>query len=335
MVEGKVRRGLRPKHHKIHVLGSINVDFVVAVPALPQAGETVVGGRLVTAPGGKGANQAVAAARLGADVRLVARVGVDASGDEALRALAEDHVDITGVVRDTTSPTGAALVIVENGGQNVIAVAPGANAQVGHQDVDRLIANLRTGDIVVLQLEVPVVAVLAAARRAKAAGATVILNAAPGRALASVTTLDVDLLVVNQTELTAMTGMPATDVESAAAAAARLTSVADAVVVTLGAGGALFKTDESTEQIQPYQVAAIDSTGAGDAFLGGLAFGLAIGKHPLEAARLACAAGAAAVTRFGARASLPNAERLRELFGVDLSRSVSSGPVGTRLYDDQ
>jgi ribokinase len=164
---------------RVSVLGSINMDLVVRVPVLPRPGETVLGDRLLRFPGGKGANQAAAATRLGADVRMFGRVGADAFGDELLRSLEADRVDVSGVARDPDQPTGAALILVEEGGQNTIAVAPGSNGKVGVAEVSALVANLAPGEVVVMQLEVPLDAVRGAALAARHAGAVVVLNASP------------------------------------------------------------------------------------------------------------------------------------------------------------
>jgi ribokinase len=279
------------------VLGSINMDLVVRVPRLPLPGDTVLGDRLLTIPGGKGANQAVAAARLGAPVRMVGRVGGDAFGRELLAGLRDDRVDVAGVAVDEGAPSGAALIVVEDDGQNTVTVAPGANGMVGADDVQRMAAGLRPGDVVVLQLEVPYAAVGEAIDAAHRAGARVILNAAPSTQMVGRPLPHVDVLVVNERESEDLGG------------AEKLRLGGD-LVVTLGARGAVLYQDGAERHVEPRRVKAVDATAAGDAFVGALAFALARGNALPEAVELANAAGAAAVTRLGARPSLPTAREL-------------------------
>ena len=295
---------------RIVVLGSLNVDLVTRVPALPRAGETVIGDRLLTFTGGKGANQAVAAARLGGRVAMVGRVGRDAGGDALLRQLALDGVDSAGVERDGEEPSGAALIMVGPDGENLIAVAPGANGHVGDADVERALGAAGPDGLLVLQLEIP----LAAAARAIGAGRRVLLNAAPATAdLPPGLLRGLEALVVNESEAAALLGGAAAGVEAARelhAAGARL------AVVTLGAAGAALCDAGGARLAEPFRVAAVDTTAAGDAFVGALAVGLAAGRPAAEAVRFANAAGAAAATRAGAQESLPRSEDLRRQFGV-------------------
>ncbi len=221
------------KVNRVTVLGSVNMDLVVRVPALPAPGETVLGDRLLTMEGGKGANQAAAAARLGAAVRFIGRVGADWFDEQLLRGLASDGVDLSGVTRDPEEPTGAALIVVEVGGQNTVTVAPGANSKVGEAEVARLVAEVGAGTVGLLQLEVPLPTVRAAAVAARAAGALVILNAAPAGPLLGQVLPVVDLLVVNEVEAAALTGQPVHDAPTAAIAAAWLGRSVRAVAVTL------------------------------------------------------------------------------------------------------
>lgn len=277
-----------------------------------------MGDRLLRFPGGKGANQAAAAALLGADVRMIGRVGVDGFGDELLRGLELDHVDVTGVAQDREEPSGAALIMVEAGGQNSIAVAPGSNGMVGEAEVHELLAVLAPGDVVVLQLEVPLVAVRSAAEASRRAGALVVLNAAPVAPSVTLSALpEVDVLVVNEGEAAALSGLAVTDAESAAAAAAALSRAADSVVVTLGAAGCVLWAGGQSKRVAPRPVQAVDATAAGDAFVGALAYGLAAGHALSEAVELGGAAGAVAVTRMGARSSLPTLEEVKRLLVAD------------------
>jgi ribokinase len=299
-------------HARVVVLGSLNRDYVVQVPRLPVAGQTVTGAGLLTFSGGKGANQAVAAARLGAGVTLVGRVGDDDAGRALLEGIAAEGVDVSGVSRDLSAPTGAALILVEEGGQNLIAVAPGANAMVGDEEVTRAVGSLRPGDLLVLQLEIPIAAVRAAVRSAAPVGARVILNAAPPAALDDETLHSLEVLVVNEDEAQALAGGPAD--EAAAALAGRGPGT---VVVTLGERGAFLTDRDGDVFVAPPGVRAVDATAAGDAFVGALATALATGAGPRGAVSLANAAGAAATTMVGAMASLPRREDLQRLFGAD------------------
>jgi ribokinase len=295
---------------RVIVLGSINMDLVVQVRALPLPGETVLGERLLTLDGGKGANQAVAAARLGATVRFIGRIGADAFGDRLLEGLDADRVDRTGVTRDPDQPSGVALIVVQAGGQNTVTVAPGANARVGAVELGRLAGEVQLGDVVVLQLEIPVEAVRAAAAAARAAGAVVILNAAPAGPLVGHPLPEVDVLVVNEAEAAALSGSAADNAETAEAAAAHLAGSARAVVVTLGVAGSILWQEGAAVRIAPLVVEALDATAAGDAFVGAVAFALSAGRSLEKAVELGSAAGALATTRVGARSSLPTAAEL-------------------------
>ncbi len=303
---------------RVVVLGSLNMDLVVPLSRLPRSGETVIGERLQRFPGGKGANQAVAAARLGAAVAMVGRVGKDSFGDELLDNLKADGVDIDGVERDPDEPTGAALILVEKGGENMIAVARGAGGVVGEADVARATKGLHARDVLLLQLEIPMAAVASAANQAKAAGARVILNAAPAAPFEVGLLSQLEVLVVNELEAEPILGRPAGDTEEAVEAArTAVKRGARSAVVTLGSAGAVLAEGESVHRVEPQRVQAVDATGAGDAFVGALAAALAAGATLVEAAELAGAAGAAAVTKPGAQASLPRPDDLRRLFGVE------------------
>jgi len=287
------------------VLGSINMDLVVKVASLPRAGDTVLGDRLLTIPGGKGANQAVAAARLGADVRMIGRVGNDAFGAELVAGLREDGIDTTGVAVDEGDASGVALIVVDRGGENQITVAPGANGKVGDEEIARLRDGLESGDVVVMQLEIPIPAVQAAIGAAHEAGARVILNAAPSGAMAGRQVPSVDLLIVNEGEAEQLGGVA-------------LVNAVEALVVTLGAAGSVLYEKNKATPIQPQKVDAVDATAAGDAFVGAVAFALARGASLVEAVRLGGAAGAAAATKVGARPSLPTPADLKRLFGMEV-----------------
>jgi ribokinase len=285
------------------VAGSINVDLVVRVPRLPAAGETILGENLLTIPGGKGANQAVAAARLGAEVAMIGRVGSDAFGPRLRDGLQREGIDVVGVGLDADAPTGAALILVENGGQNMITVAPGATAAIGGTELARLGESLKAGDVLVLQCEVPLEFVDRAVALARDAGAVVVLNASPSAALRGRPLPPANVAIVNESE-------------AAELGEASLRDAVDALVVTLGAAGAVVYEDGRETKVDSYSVQVVDATAAGDALVGAVAYALARDSGIVEAVRLGVAAGAAACTKVGAQPSLPTAADLSRLFGV-------------------
>jgi ribokinase len=308
---------------RIVVLGSLNQDLVVTVRHLPVPGETVLGQQLSQYPGGKGANQSVAAARLGGQVAMVGRVGNDSFGASLISNLAANGVDRSAVVVDPEAPTGAALIYVQNDGQNMIAVAPGANARLDATDIRRAVEKLEPGDLLVMQLEIPVAVVEQAVSAGRRAGARVLLNAAPAQRLEPGLLSQLDVLVVNEREAQALAGhqtspQAALDPPEVTTAALRRLGPRIAIV-TLGAAGSLVCDESGVHRVEPFQVQAIDATGAGDAFMGALALGLAGGLPAMAAVRFANAAGAAATSKLGAQAALPTLEDLGRHFGLDLS----------------
>jgi ribokinase len=294
------------------VVGSVNIDLVVEVARLPVAGETVLGGTFRTAGGGKGANQAVAAARLGARVDLVACIGQDVNGRHLRAALRAERVGLRDV-RRVAQATGVAVILVERGGQNVIAVASGANASLTPLDVQNAEGRLAQADTVVAQLEVPLDAVAAAASVARRTGAIFVLNGAPARPDLDEVLRLVDVLVVNETELGIFTGSRAARGEEVVAAQELLRCGPRAVVVTLGARGAVLVEATGTTAVPAFAVHAVDTTAAGDAFVGALAARLHGVEALAEAARYASAAAALACTRPGAQPSLPTAAEVERL----------------------
>jgi len=295
----------------VAVVGSLNLDLVIRVAELPGPGETVSGGDLFRNPGGKGANQAVAAARLGRRVAMVGCVGDDQAGHELLASLEAAGVDGSRVRVVEGVPSGTACITVSEDGENQIVVSPGANARLTPDDVAAAAA-VRSAAVTLLQLEVPLETVAAAAR---AAGGRVVLNPAPVRALPAELLGRIDVLVPNRVELARLAGGPVPrTVEQAAELAGRLGG--RAVVVTLGADGALVVEDGRAGHVPAVPVRPVDTTAAGDAFCGGLADALAGGAGLQEAARRAVRVAAAACLRPGAQASLPTPAELATLPGL-------------------
>jgi ribokinase len=293
--------GARAAPPAVAVVGSLNLDLVVRVPRLPGPGETVSGGDVFRNPGGKGANQAVAAARLGREVAMVGCVGDDPAGGELLASLRADGVDTAHVRVAGGVPSGAAFIAVSQDGENQIVVSPGSNARLTPEDVRAAGAALRAAAVTLIQLEIPLEAVAAAARTA---GGRVVLNPAPVRDLPEELLAGVDVLVPNRVELAQLAAAPVPGtVEEAARLADRLP--ARAVVVTLGGDGALVVEHGRASHVPAVPVRIVDTTAAGDAFCGGLADALAGGAALEDAARWAVRVAAAACTRPGAQASLP------------------------------
>jgi ribokinase len=287
------------------VVGSVNADLVVAVRRLPRPGETVVGGTFARHGGGKGANQAVAAARAGAHVALVGAVGADDLGDEALRELAAEGVDVSAVARLGGVATGVAAIVVDEAGENQIAVASGANAELAGETVERALPGLLAGSgVVLLGHEVPEAAVLAGVRAARAAGWGAVLNPAPARPLPA--GLDGVILTPNADEARELTGEH--DPDAAAEALAALTGAP--VLVTLGGAGALLLEEGRADRLRAPDVAVVDTTGAGDAVNGALAAELAAGRPIADAARFAIAAAALSTRAAGARAGMPRRDEV-------------------------
>ncbi|CAN5909076.1 ribokinase [soil metagenome] len=295
------------------VVGSCNLDLVVQVRRHPRPGETVLGTGHFENPGGKGANQAVAAARLGAAVAMVGRVGDDDAGRQLRDALTADGVDVSAVTT-STRPSGIALITVDEAGENAIVVSPGANDDVDGAAVDAHRELLTDAAVCLLQLEIPDAGVTAAAR---AAGGTVILNPAPARPLDDALLAATTILVPNASELAWLADADeAVDID-AAAAQARSLALHGAVVVTLGANGACVVHDDTVTHVAAPQVDAVDTTAAGDAFCGALADALARDAELVEAVRWATAAGACATLRSGAQRSLPDRAAVTAMLGDD------------------
>lgn len=297
---------------KIIVLGSINMDLVVGAERAPEGGETLFGSSFQTIPGGKGANQAVATARLGGEVAMIARVGDDGFGDELITKLVENSVDVQQVRRDASRPTGVALIVVETSGQNRILVVAGANGQVSKADVDDAGTLFDRSDFIVLQLETPLETVAYAISVAKSRHVQTVLNAAPARPLPDDLLRQVGYLLVNESEAEAIAGKSVKSVDSAFEVASALQKKGvGKVILTLGDKGAVAADGEATWHTPAFAVKAVDTTAAGDAFTGGLVTALQQGFALKDAIIRASAAGALAACTFGAQPSLPTSDELQ------------------------
>ena len=296
---------------EIVVVGSLNADLVVSTPHFPRPGETIQGEDLATIAGGKGANQAVAAARLGASVTMIGCVGADSFGSTLIENLKKNNVDVRHVRRDGSAATGTAIIIVDGNGENSIVLSPGANGRIGSDEVQP--AAFVGAKLLLLQLEIPLETVLHAARIAKHKKVGVILNPAPACDLPDELLKMADYVVPNETELARLTGREVKDRESLEEAARSLVSRgAKNVIVTLGEKGALIANRSGRKYVESYRVKPVDTTGAGDAFIGGMAAALLRGKSLKDAVQYACACGALATTKFGAQPSLPTTQEVKD-----------------------
>jgi ribokinase len=299
---------------KIVVIGSSNTDMVLQVDHLPRPGETVLGGRFSMAAGGKGANQAVAAARAGGHVTLLARVGNDPFGRQAVEGFQRDGIDVHAVVVDRQAPSGVALIFVADDGENCIGVASGANARLTPDDVRGAAELIRQAGILVMQLETPLETVGAAAEIAAEAGVPVILNPAPAQPLPDALLQNVTILTPNESEAEGLAGVPVPDELGARQAADLLRAKGVAsVVMTLGSRGAYCHADDLQELVRPFPVTPVDTTAAGDVFNGALAVALAEGRSLRDAVQFANAAAAISVTRLGAQPSAPTRAEIDQL----------------------
>lgn len=296
---------------KILVIGSSNTDMTIKGERLPVPGETVTGGVFYMGPGGKGANQAVAAARLGGDVAFICKVGRDIFGDSALEGYKKEGIDITHAMRSDKA-SGTALILVDDSGENCISVASGANGDLTPEDIDSVADVIRGAGFLILQLEIPAETVLRAAKIAHEAGVYVILNPAPAKKLPEEVFKYISLMTPNQTEAAFMSGIDVKDEASLEKAVEVLHGygVKD-FVVTLGSKGSLVLTGGKAEMIPSQKVKAVDATAAGDTFCGGLCVGLSEGLSLTDAARFATKAAAITVQRMGAQASIPTRDEIK------------------------
>jgi len=312
--------------NRVLVIGSSNTDMTVNVARLPRAGETILGGEFAMCAGGKGANQAVGAARAGAAVTFIGRIGRDMFGEQALASLAAEGINLDYVVRDAARPSGVALIYVGSHGENSIAVASGANSSLKPADVRKARRAFRDAGVIILQLETPLETAQAAAELAVRAGVRVILNPAPAQPLPASLLKRVYLLTPNESEAAMLTGVTVNNEAGAAKAADKLRARgAKNVIVTLGARGAFLVGENIRGLIPAYTVKAVDATAAGDVFNGALGFALAEGQSLPDAARFANAAAAISVTRLGAQRSAPRR--------AEIERVLATGRVPSRNSD--
>ena len=299
------------------MLGSVNMDLVVTAPRLPLPGETIVGDEFHTSPGGKGANQAVAAARLGAEVRMVGRVGADAFGSVLRQGLESHGVDVSRVALDPDSPSGTAIILLDADRQNHIVAVYGANMRCDGEQVRDTESALEGADCLLVQLEVPLETSLAAARIARRLGITVILDPAPASELPPGAYSAVDVRTPNQTEAADLTGRAVNDVAEGRIAAGELRRRGvGAVVVKLGAQGAVYASAESDGYMPAFKIEVADTIAAGDAFGGALGVALAEGISLKDAVRFGAAAGALAVSRPGAQRAMPGRADVARILGA-------------------
>lgn len=298
----------------IFVIGSSNTDMVVKSGRLPAPGETVIGGSFLMNPGGKGANQAVSAARLGGQVIFVAKVGNDMFGKQAIRQFHHEKIDSRFLVTDPNHPSGVALINVDSEGENSIVVAPGSNASLRFSDVQPALDQLSDQDILLLQLEIPLDTVEYAIKQAFEKGCRIILNPAPAQWLSPEILSSLYIITPNETEAELLTGIKVHNEQTAKLAAEKLQGAGvKNVIITLGAKGAYLHNDITSELICAPPVTALDTTAAGDCFNGALAVALSENADLSQAVVFACKAASISVTRMGAQSSIPLRKEIESL----------------------
>lgn len=300
------------RNPRIVVVGSINMDLVVRSSRLPVPGETLIGRSLSQMPGGKGANQAVAAARLGAEVSIVGRIGTDAFGQTLLAGLVDEGINVAHVLKSADVSSGLAVISVDDNGENCITVIPGANGRMTPNDVVDAEEAVANSDILLLQLEIPLTAVLQAFSLARKHKVRIVLDPAPAQLDLTNDLLSADVLCPNEIEAEILTGLTITSIDDALAACERLRERgATLSIVTLGSRGVVFcDRDHNACLVPPCAVDAVDTTAAGDAFAGALSVALAEGRSAMDAIRFASAGGALAATRQGAQPAMPRRDEV-------------------------
>lgn len=291
---------------KIVVIGSSNTDMVIVTKHFPSPGETILGGEFLMNPGGKGANQAVAAARLGGNVTFVSKVGKDIFGQQAIQNLKSEGIDVAPVAVDPDKPSGVAMITVDSKAENCIVVAPGANMTMNRHDIDNAEKQIKDAGIILMQLEIPIDTVIYVAAKAHAMGKKVILNPAPAAKLPDELLRSLYMITPNESETELLTGVRVEDEKSAGKAASIFHEKGvNTVIITLGSQGAFISTDNMKRMVPAPMVKAVDTTAAGDTFTGALAVSLSKGEDILKAVIFANTAAAKAVTRLGAQSSIP------------------------------
>jgi ribokinase len=314
---------------KVVVVGSINVDLTIKTDRLPRPGETIIGGIFTKGDGGKGANQAIAAARAGGDVNLIARVGTDPYGQDSVKRLDAQGIGTRYIVHDGDAPTGMAFILVDEHGENSIVVASGANAHLSSDDIEKAKAEILTAAVLLVQLECPLDAVQRAIQMAAKGDALVILNPAPAQHLSVAWLHGVNIITPNKIEAEMLAGMKISDDASLADAAQRILDFGiQTVIITLGKRGVFLATNDGMSLIPAYAVKALDSTGAGDVFSGSLATFLAEGISVEESVRMAIASASISVTRMGAQTSAPSRSEIDNFI-------ISYAPLGQKRTEDE
>ncbi|MDO8897650.1 MAG: ribokinase, partial [Bacteroidales bacterium] len=299
---------------KIVVVGSCNTDMVIKADRLPIPGETVLGGTFFMNPGGKGANQAVSAARMGGNVTLISKTGNDVFGKQSMMLYDSENIKTDYIFSDPNNPSGVALITVDSNGENCIVVASGANANLFPADINKAYAEIENSDLVLMQLEIPIDTVEYVAEIASKRNIKVILNPAPARALSDNLLKNLYIIIPNRSEAEILSGIKVTDLEKARQAADIISAKGvNIVVVTLGSEGALIKDFDEYHFVEAVKVDAMDTTAAGDVFCGSVCVGLAEGKSILESVKMAARAAAITVTRMGAQSSIPYRSELSSL----------------------
>lgn len=310
----------------IVVAGSSNTDMVIKADHLPTSGETIIGKSFFMNPGGKGANQAVAAARLGASVTFLAKTGNDIFGKQSVELFKEEGINTDYMVADPKNPSGVAMITVDRNAENCIVVAAGANGTLVPEDLEKALPVIENADIVLLQLEIPLKTVEFIASTAAAKGAKVLLNPAPALELPDTLLKNLFMITPNKKEAEMLSGIEVNNLDSAKAAAQQIKAKGvKIVVVTLGADGAIVVDDDTITHVSTYPVSAIDTTAAGDVFNGALAVGIAEGKDVLAATAFACKAAALSVTKMGAQNSIPSRAEVNSF-----AKSNANGALGKR-----